>query len=131
MKLSGFRKRLQNTKSIHPDELPAVISIFNSMMSGRKQVRFEVRLISKEGTPVWYICYASILFDENRNPHKVVGKLSVTNHVEDKSEEQAYIPQKDVLTNVYTKESAEILISDAAKQDTDSISALLLIDIRN
>lgn len=130
--LPGFRKRLEKTKTVHPDELPAVIAIFNSMMSGRKQVRFEVRLISKDGTPGWYICYASIIFGENRNPYKVVGKLSTTNHIENEQEKPVKKLQIDVLTEVCTKESAEFLIIDAAaKQEDTSISALLLIDIRN
>lgn len=130
--LTGFRKRLEKTKMVHPDELPAVFAIFNSMMSGRKQVRFELRLLTKDGIPNWYICYASIIFDENRNPYKVVGKLSTTNHIEKETEKPVSAPSIDSLTQVCTKESSELLIKDAcAKQEDASLSALILIDIRN
>lgn len=130
--IPGFRKRLEKTKLIHSEELPAVIAIFNSMMSGRKQVRFEFRLISKDNIPNWYICYASIIFDENRTPYKVVGKLSTINHIDKNPEPQTPQPQMDALTDVCTKESAELLISEAAAgQKPDAVSALLLIDIRN
>ncbi|MBB2181378.1 diguanylate cyclase [Lachnospiraceae bacterium MD1] len=130
--ITGFRSKLEKTKMIHEEERPAVVGIFNSMMSGKKQVRFEFRLITKEGNPVWYICYASIIFDEYRNPFKVVGKLSVKNFKSKEPEKPAYIPQYDSLTNVYTKESAEYLIAEAASNlEPDSLSALLLIDIRN
>jgi diguanylate cyclase (GGDEF)-like protein len=130
--MPGFRKRLEKTNVIHPDERPAVVAIFNSVMSGRKQARFELRLITKDGTPAWYICYASIIFDENRNPYKVVGKLSTTNPVTKEIEKLQHIPRLDAMTGVCTKESAEIMISEAAaKQDENALSALMLVEIRN
>lgn len=129
----SFRKRLEKTKIIHPEEQPAVVAIFDSMMSGRKQARFELRLIPKAGNPTWYLCYASIIYDENRNPHKVVGKLSMTNHTKREAEASvSYIPQIDALTGVYSKESTEIMVNEAEKkQGTDSLAAFFLIDIRN
>lgn len=130
--VTSFRKRLEKTKIIHSEELPAVVGIFNSMMSGRKQVRFELRMLPKDGKPCWYICYASIIFGENRNPHKVVGKLSLINYTEKAPVERSYQPTMDSLTNVCTKESAEIMIRDILhKQEVDSLSAMLLVDIRN
>lgn len=130
--ISGFRKRLEKTKTIHPDELPAIISIYNSMMSGRKQARFELRLVAKDGLASWYTCYASIIFDENRNPFKVVGKLSTMNVVTKEVDRAVHSPTIDATTNVCTKDSAELLISEAAaKQEEETLSALLIIDIRN
>ncbi|MDF2906777.1 MAG: hypothetical protein K0R34_2098 [Herbinix sp.] len=130
--VTGFRKRLEKTKIIHPDELPAVVGIFNSMMSGRKQVRFELRMLPKDGKPCWYLCYASIIFGENRNPHKVVGKLALINSVDNAPVEPSYQPTLDSLTGVCTKESAEIMIRDTLdKQNSDALSAMLLVDIRN
>jgi diguanylate cyclase (GGDEF)-like protein len=130
--ITGFRKRLEKTKIIHPEELPAIVGIFNSMMSGRKQVRFELRMIPKDGRPCWYICYASIIYGENRNPHKVVGKLSLINSIENTPTETNYKPTIDSLTGVCTKESAEIMIREALnKQTAEALSAMLLVDIRN
>jgi len=128
--MPDFRNRLEHTKFVHAEELPAVINIFDSMMNGKKQVRFEVRLIPKNGIPSWYICNASIIFDDNRNPYKVIGKLSTINPL--RKDETAPKPEVDSLTEVYTKASAETLIEeDIAKQDTASLSALLLVDVRN
>lgn len=136
-----FSKKLDKTKMVHPTELPAVIKIFKSMMSGKKQVRFEVRLLPKEGLPVWYVCYASIIFDENRNPYKVIGKLATTNPLKKDTEATlvqkettitAPAPQLDSLTQVCAKDSAEALIKEAiSKKDTDTLSSLLLVEVRN
>lgn len=129
--MPDFRNRLEHTKLIHPEELPAIINIYNSMMNGKKQVRFELRLIPKNGIPSWYICYASIIYDDNKNAYKVIGKLSTINPLR-KEEGAAPKPEMDSLTEVYTKASAESLIEeDITKQDTGSLSALLLIDVRN
>lgn len=128
----GFRKKLEKTKIIHAEELPAVIKIFNSMMSGRKLARFELRMLPKSGDTCWYTCYASIIIDENRTPSKLVGKLSLMNSVEKEEGEEEYIPALDALTNVCTKETTEIMVKEAIKkQGQNSLSALLLIDIRN
>ncbi len=130
--IAGFRKRLETTNAIHPDELPGLISIYNSMMRGRKQARFELRMISKEGVPVWYLCYATIIFDENKNPVKVVGKLATTNHVPAVQEKTVYAPQLDSATNVCTKESAEFMITEASRNnEPDVLSAMLIVEIRN
>ncbi len=130
--ITGFRKKLEKTKIIHQEELPAVVSIFNSMMSGRKQVRFELRLIGKDGIPTWYTCYASIIFDDNRNPYKVVGKVSLMAIKSNEAETISHIPKYDNVSNVCTRDSAEIMMKEAAASQTDnSISALMMIDIRN
>ena len=130
--MEGFRKRLDKTKMIYEDELPAVISIYNSMMSGRKLARFELRLIPKGGVPSWYTCYASIIYDENRNPYKVVGKLTPMNIIEKDADIIPHISQIDAVSNVCTKESAEILIKEAVEnQKPEELSALMVIDIRN
>lgn len=131
--ITGFRKRLENSKMVHPEELPAVISIFSSLMKGRKQVRFEVRLIPKGGKPIWYLCYASMIFDENRNPYKVVGKFSVTNPIEvEPHEKSIYTPHYDSLTSVYNKESSEHMIEEAAKSHgEDELGAMFLVEVKN
>ncbi len=130
--IPGFRKKLEKTKIIHADELPAIIKIFSSMMSGRKLARFELRMIPKNKPICWYTCYASIIIGENRTPSKLVGKLALMNTVEKEETEAEYVPALDALTNVCSKESTEIMIKEAAKkQSQDSLSALLLIDIRN
>lgn len=130
--ITGFRKRLEKTKTIHAEELPAVVSIFNSMMSGRKLARFELRLVPKDNVPCWYTCYASIIFDENRNPYKVIGKLSPMSLVTQEHTSLAAAPQLDTVSGVCTKDSAERLITEAAgAQDGETLSALMVIDIRN
>lgn len=126
-----FSKKLEKTKIVFPAELPAVIKIYRSIMGGKKQVRFEVRLIPREGAPIRYICYASIIFDENKNPYRVIGKLATTNPLK-KEAEVVSIPQLDPLTKVYTKDYAEKAITEAmAKQEPEALSALMLFDVRN
>ncbi len=130
--IKGFSKRLEETKVVFPDELPAVIKIFKSMMSGKKQVRFELRLFTREGVPTWYICYASIIFDENKNPFRVIGKLATTNPLRRELEPVVLQPQLDELMKVCTKECAERLIKESlSKQVQESISALMLLEVRN
>lgn len=126
-----FSKRLEKTKLIHADDLPAVIKTFKSIMSGKKQAILEFRMITKDGEMSWYICYASIIFDENKNPFKVVGKLSL---IQTKQEDKKTAPkvQLDNLTQVYTEDCAKDMVADSMlNQDSDVISALFLCEVRN
>lgn len=129
--IMDFSKRLERTKLIHPVDLPRVIKTYKSMMSGKKQAKIEFRMTAKDGDMVWYVCYASIIYDENKNPYKVVGKLSISNvnHSEDIKDPSV---KMDPLTNVYAKETAEnMIIESMVSQDAEVISALLLCEVRN
>jgi len=128
----NFSKKLEKTKIIHPDDLPLAISTYRSMMGGKKQVRFEFRLLTKEGAIAWYVCYASIIYDENKNPYKVVGKLAQINKCEADTEAADQNIQLDPLTEAYSNETAQRLISHSmTSQNPKSLSALLLCEVQN
>lgn len=133
VEITGFRNKLNKSKLIHQEELPAVIKIFNSMMSGKKQVRFEVRLITKEGVPCSYTCFASIIFDENKNPSKVIGKLVLCTIINEdiNGNDELPEPKTDPVLGICTQDSAENIIKNAMKkQKEESQSALLLLELR-
>lgn len=132
-KIKDFSKKLEKSKIIHPDDLPELVKTYKSVMYGKKQVRIEFRMIPRGGEVSWYVCYASIIFDENKNPYKVVGKLSsILKAYSDNNEISAPKIKLDALTKVYTKETAETMIIDSmSKQDTESLSALLLCEVNN
>lgn len=130
--IKNFSKKLEKTKIIHADDLPMVISTYKSMMGGKKQVRMEVRFITREGKTAWYICYASIIYDENKNPYKVVGKLALTNKNENESDIPESMLTYDVLTKVYSKDTAQRLITqNMSVQGQNSVSALLICEVQN
>lgn len=130
--INGFRSKLSKSSKIYSDEIPVVLEMYNSLMNGRKQVSFDLRILSKDGDYSWYTCYASIILDENRNPYKVVGKLSTSRTLTGNLKTYKYEPEYDAITNTYTKESAEAMINDALSvQNEEDLSALLIIDIRN
>lgn len=130
--ISDFSRKLERTTIVYPADLAYAIRIYKSMMSGKKQLRTEFRMITKDGEATWYVCYASIIFDENKTPYKVVGKLSVVYTRVEEAEEKTYKIQMDKLTNVYDKETAEQMISDTmSNHDNKSLSAILYCEVRN
>lgn len=129
--IKEFSKRLEKTKLIHQEDLPGVMKIYKSMMSGKKQARIELRMSTKNGDIAWYVCYASIIYDENKNPFKVVGKLSLINTKQDDKVKEPEL-RLDTLTKVYTKDSAEnMIVKNLSIQDEDTISALFICEVRN
>lgn len=129
--IKNFSKRIEKTKLIYPEDLPLVVNTYKSVMNGKKQIRLEMRMITKDGRMAWHVCYASIIYDENKNPHKVVGKLALINKQED-SEDALQPVHFDTLTKVYTKDTAERMIAHCiSKQSLESLSALLICEVRN
>lgn len=132
--VQNFRSKLQETTLIHPDELNGVKKIFSSMMAGKKQAIFEFRMLPKGGEPIRYRCYASIILDENRNPIKLVGKLTLV--LEAKKTKENTVASKpiqvtiDSNTNLPDIASTIALISDSInKQEENGSSALLVIEL--
>ena len=128
--IKNLSKKLEKTKIIHPADLPGVVKIYKNMMGGKKQARLEFRVITKDGDEAWYVCFASIIFDDNKNPYRVIGKMSLVNtKQEDKKPPKI---QLDSLTKVYTKDCAESMIFDSMNnQDEEDISALFVCEVRN
>lgn len=127
-----FSNKLEKTKLVYPDDLPGVIQMYKSMMSGKKQARIELRMITKDGELARYVCYASIIFDENKNPYKVVGKLAVVHTNREEDIKIAPKIQHDTLTKLYTKDTAESMIVESlSTQNEVSISALFMCEVRN
>jgi len=130
--IKNFSKKIEKTKIIHPEDLPLAVSTYRSMMGGKKQVRLELRMVTREGAVAWYVCYAFIIYDENKNPYKVAGKLAQINKCETDSEVSDQKIQLDPLTDVYTNETAQRLITHSMSvQKPKSLSALLLCEIQN
>lgn len=132
--IKNFSRKLEKTKIIHPDDLPVVISTYKNMMGGKKQAGLEIRLITREGKIAWYLCYASIIYDENKNPCKVVGKMALISKYKDEQETSVSNSklQIDALTKVYSKDTADRLISQSmSAQNHNSLSALFLCEVQN
>lgn len=129
--IQEFSKRLEKTKLVHQADLPGLMKIYKSMMSGKKQARIELRMTTKNDDIAWYVCYASIIYDDNKNPFKVVGKLSLINTKQEEKKQEPVL-QLDTLTKVYNKESAEdLIVKNLTNQDDDTISALFICEVRN
>ncbi len=130
--IKEFGKKLEKTKMIHPADLKEVINIYKSMMSGKKQARIEFRMTAKDGETYRYVCYASIIFDDNKNPYKAVGKLSLVHTNCDEDNKPDIKIQHDPLTKVYTKDTAEHMITESISvQKPESVSAFFMCEVRN
>lgn len=131
-KIANFSKRLKKTTIMHPEDLPRLIKTYMSVMNGKKQVRLEFRMITKEEKLVWYVCYASVVFDENKNPSKIIGKLSSICPRKEEVGETTTKMKLDTLTQVYTKDTAEGIIGDVlSNQEAHALSAVMLCEVRN
>lgn len=131
--IKNFSHKLEKSKIIYQEDLPLIINTYKSVMNGKKQVRLEFRMVTKEERTVWYVCYASIIYDENKNPYKVVGKLAAINRSDNEEDEEMLVKGKaDSQTKIYPKEVAEKMIAQSmSKQDPESLSALFICEVHN
>lgn len=110
---------------IHPEDLPNYMIFANNLMNGIGGV-FETRVQFKDRTFEWYRLQGKPIFDNDGIVIEMVGKSENIQKLVNASQNT----DKDLLTEVLTKTSFEVLVGTTLEfiSETDNF-ALLVIDI--
>ena len=107
-----------------------IITIFEDLRSGNKEISAEVRAIDKFGVSRWYKASMSTIFDGTDKAIKVVGVLTDIDEQKRKLKSAEDIAMKDPLTQIYNKKSTRDLIENYISS-TQSQGAFMMLDIDN
>lgn len=107
-----------------------IITIFEELRSGKKEISAEVRAIDKFGASRWYKSSMSTIFDETHKAIKVVGVLTDIDEQKLKLKYAEDIAMKDPLTQIYNKKSTRDIIENYIST-TQSQGAFMMLDIDN
>lgn len=121
---------LYENNIIHPDDQNNVQLLYQQIRDGALQGEIELRIRKIDGTYMWCKMQATTIFDESGMPDRSLAKI--TNIDDEKAETQRLLnqAQRDSLTGMYNKATAEALINQYLKTEGKSkINALFVVDL--
>lgn len=127
-----FIQEAIDRKIVHPDDQETFQTLFTELKNGRKSGGVDLRIRIQDGSYIWCSVQATTIFSDDGKPLKVVGKLTDIDERKRETETLLSRAQRDTLTGLYNKGTAERLISSclAASQPGD-MHALFAIDVDN
>jgi diguanylate cyclase (GGDEF)-like protein len=129
--VEGFYQRIQNTKVIHPDDIPAFLEYYTHFDETQKENRLDLRLRHKSGEYIWYMLKGATLYEDGL-PYKIIAKLTDINEEKNKITALMDISVRDSFTGVYNAGNTPRFINEYLQSEEGSGQhALLMIDIDN
>lgn len=123
-------KRLLMESKIHPEDTEKVRVIMEEMRLGKPYSETEFRILEKEERYLWFRIRATLQLDAEGKPAKAVGVIVDINADKIFTEKLQKKAERDGLTGVYNKITAESLFKQyITEAKADSHCALLIIDI--
>jgi len=97
---SGCKKRRE---TIHPDDWGIYLEICQELHDGKSIIEAEFRIKDRRGSFIWCIIMGKTIFDDDKNPIRVIGKLVNVDNQKRELEALEYKATRDPLTGVYNK----------------------------
>ena len=120
------------SKIIWKEDSEARHALVEALRSGKESFSVEFRRKDAEGTYHWVQVTGQTLFDKERNPEKVLGKIQDIDEQKQKEEELREKSQKDSLTGLYNHMTAKELVKERLKTLGETGNCYLMVcDIDN
>lgn len=106
-------------------------NIYDNLRKGQPYYSAKFRAKGADGNIRWYsICFTTV-FDPEGKPLRSVGKITDIDEMKKETDKLMEKAQRDSLTKLTNKMTTKKLITQFLKEDSDSVHALLMIDIDN
>ena len=123
-------QKIPEVSHIHPEELPNLIQLINDMASGVPYKEIEFRVADINGRYRWCKIRAACQFNDLGKPFKAVGVIMDIDKEKRASQALQDKAQRDELTRLYNRSTAQSEIDSYFEQKTASEqSAFLIIDV--
>ena len=123
-------QKIPEVSHIHPEELPNLIQLINDMASGVPYKEIEFRVADINGRYRWCKIRAACQFNDLGKPFKAVGVIMDIDKEKRASQALQDKAQRDELTQLYNRSTAQSEIDSYFEQKTVSeLSAFLIIDV--
>ena len=127
-----FLTEMVRQEIVYPGDAPLFQDFFNALKQGQTCAKARLRIRTLTGAYIWCSLRASTIQDAQGRAFKVVGKLSDIDRQVRETEQLRSRAQRDPLTGLYNKTTAQMLIDSVLKSaDAHAKHALFVIDIDN
>lgn len=131
-KISGFIGNITEQKeNIHPDDWGIFLEHTQQLAEGRSIVEAQLRIKNKLGDYIWCQIMGKTIYDDNKLPIRVIGKIVNIDAQKQELEALEYKATRDPLTGVYNKEVIIKKIDKYIQGNSQGIHMFMFVDFDN
>jgi diguanylate cyclase (GGDEF)-like protein/PAS domain S-box-containing protein len=128
--INNFSKLdLNNTDFIYHEDRGVFSEYSRALRSGKGMVESEFRIINANNVYVWCHTRGKTIFDEKKNPIRVIGKIVNIDLHKKELQTLEYKAKRDPLTSVYNKSITKELIDSFTENYPNGTHVFTIIDI--
>ncbi len=125
-----FRKNYEERREyVHPDDWGIFLEFCQSIASGSSIIESQYRVKNRLGEFIWCQIMGKTIYDDDRNPVRVIGKLVNVDSQKRELEALEFKATRDPLTGVYNKEVTIKKIDKFISGNKDKTHMLMLVDL--
>lgn len=130
--IRNFRYNDRFLRMIHERDLERFYEFCNELEMGKERLKLDIRVLDSHNEYQWLQIKGRTLYDKERNPVKVIGRISNIDVQKKEREKLRERSERDPLTTLYNKETTERLINKFLKIESMAYKGILfLIDFDN
>jgi diguanylate cyclase (GGDEF)-like protein len=127
-----FEHTALKKNAIYEEDIPAFRTFCKELSMGKPNISAELRARDSKGCFVWFSMVGTTIFDSKGNPVSVIGQTTNIDHEKQEMENLKNLSERDPLTKLYNRETAQKLIDNVLKHsDEHDIHAFCMIDVDN
>lgn len=116
---------------IHPDDWGIYLEFCQELKAGKSNIESQFRIKNLMGEYIWCQILGKTIYDEHRNPIRVLGKIVNVDTQKRELEALEYKATRDPLTGVYNKEITIKKIDKFISGNKNGMHMLMFIDFDN
>ncbi|MDD3173928.1 MAG: diguanylate cyclase [Herbinix sp.] len=127
--ISEFRTTCEKRRDqIHPDDWGIYLEICQELSEGNNIIEAEFRIKDRLGEFIWCQLKGKTIYDDNKNPLRVIGKIVNIDAQKRELEALEYKATRDPLTGVYNKEITIKKIDKYITGNKENMHMLMFVD---
>ncbi len=128
----NFTPKLNKATHIHPDDLAPLRAKLKKLLTGRHSDYADVRIAGSDGRYLWSRIRAKALFNTDGKPVRVSAIIYDIDELKSDALTMKKMAERDGLTQLLNKLSAQRAISDYLdNREDETMAALLILDLDN
>lgn len=138
--VTDFEAAALERNAIYEEDIPVFKEFCNDLRNGKPDIATELRALDMNGNYVWFSIVGNTIFNAKGTPVSVIGQTTNINHEKQEMELLKNLSERDPLTKLYNRKTAQTLIDkileDANRSGRDDtieteLHAFCMIDVDN
>ena len=129
--VSSIKNNVNMGIHVHPEDQKIFCDLKQRLSEKTSYFEEACRISQQGGVYIWCRIRITILYDNERNPIRMIGVIIDIDREKKISEELTNRAERDLLTGLYNKETTRVLIEEELENQPESVSALMVLDLDN